>query len=233
MPRHPFSAPGLAALTLALGLAAGAGASAAQEPAPAKAGVARPAESTVGEIKREIKEHENPDEPNILEPQPSLAVWTVVVFAGLFLVLRRFAWGPLLEALQKREEHLEHVLNETERARNESEKLLAEHRQRMAAAEGEVRTLIEGARKNAQAAYDETVRKAQAEAEASKQRAERDIASARDQALADIRTKAADLAVSVAGKVLGKTITGDDHRRLVEAATHELPAANGRGGQPS
>ena len=55
-------------------------------------------------------------EPNILEPQPSLAIWTVVVFVGLLLVLGRFAWKPLLEALHQREDHLEHVLHDTERA---------------------------------------------------------------------------------------------------------------------
>src|SRR4051794_38939618 len=62
-------------------------------------------------------------QPNILEPQPSLAIWTVVVFVGLLLVLGRFAWRPLLDALQQREAHLEHVLHDTERARNEAEAL--------------------------------------------------------------------------------------------------------------
>ncbi len=69
--------------------------------------------------------------PNILEPQPSLAIWTVVVFLGLLLVLGRFAWKPLLNALHQREEHLEHCLLQTERARNESEQLLAEHRRQL------------------------------------------------------------------------------------------------------
>ena len=58
---------------------------------------------------------------NPLEPQPSLAIWTLVVFVGVLLVLGRYAWKPLLAALHNREKHLEHVLLEAERARNESE----------------------------------------------------------------------------------------------------------------
>ena len=143
-------------------------------------------------------------------------------------MLGRFAWKPLLAALHQREEHLEHVLHETERARNESEQLLAEHRRRLAAAEDQVRALIEEARKNATAAADEIVKKAQAEAEAVPQRAERDIGTARDQALSEIWSKTADLAVSVAGKVLDKSLTEDDHRRLIDAAVGELPESGRR-----
>ena len=65
----------------------------------------------------------------------------------------------------------------------------------------------------------------QAEAEASRQRAERDIASARDQALVEIWSKTAELAVTVAGRVLARDLGPDEHRRLIEVAINELPAA--------
>jgi F-type H+-transporting ATPase subunit b len=257
MPRHPKLAPGPATLALCLGLAlvSAPRPTAAQE--PAKAHPAAPAaakgsaaphapaashaeskieqiEESVREAEHEIAAHEVHGAPNPLEPQPNLAIFTVVVFLGLLFVLGRFAWRPLLQALHRREEHLEHVLLETERARNESEQLLAEHRAQMAAAQDQVRALIEEARRNAQQAADEIVRKAQGEADASRQRAERDIAAARDQALSEIWTKAADLAVSAAAKVLDRSLTEDDHRRLFDAAVGALPevqaTANGRGG---
>ena len=74
--------------------------------------------------------------------------------------------GRLSKALHQREEHMEHVLLDAERARNESERLLAEHRKQMAAAADQVRALIDEARRDAQATADEIIRKAQAEAEA-------------------------------------------------------------------
>jgi F-type H+-transporting ATPase subunit b len=177
--------------------------------------------------------------PNFLESQPSLAIWTVVVFIGLLLVLGRFAWKPLLAALHQREEHLEHVLLDTERARNEAEALLAEHRRLMAEAQDKVRAMIDQARHEAQAAADEVTRKAQEETEAARHRAERDIATARDQALVELWSKTAELAVSVAGKVLARDLGPDEHRRLIDTAVGELPAApsahNGhrQGGAPA
>jgi F-type H+-transporting ATPase subunit b len=173
---------------------------------------------------------------NPLEIKPALAVWTLVVFLLLLYVLGRFAWKPLLAALHSREQHLEHVLLETERARNESEANLAEHRKLMLRAGDEVRGIMEKARKEAEAAAEQLIKQAQGEAELSKQRAQRDIASARDQALAEIWEKTADMAVSVAGKVLSKQLSETEHRRLLEAAINELPAqpaANGHGGKRS
>ena len=166
-----------------------------------------------------------PADPDILEPQPKLAIWTLLVFLILLGVLYKFAWGPLSEALHHREEHLEHTLLETERARDEGERLLAEHRRQMEQAADQVRALLDEARREAEANKAEIGRAAQAEAEATKQRAERDIATARDQALIAIWNRTADLAVTAAGRVLARELSPDDHRRLVETALNELPAA--------
>lgn len=166
--------------------------------------------------------------PDILEPQPTLAFWTLIVFIGLLLVLGRFAWKPILEALHQRESHLEHVLLDAEKARNESEQLLVEHRRLMAQAAEQVQSLLADARRDAHATTEEILRKAQEESEATKKRAEHDIETARDQALDEIWTKAADLAVNVATKVLGRDLSEEDHRRLVTSAIQDLPDSPAR-----
>jgi F-type H+-transporting ATPase subunit b len=240
MPRQLILALGLAAAMVASGSPARPGAAA--ESPPASASEAQLAAEAVADEGASVGHHgpaghETEAQPNILEPQPSLAIWTVVVFLGLLFVLGRFAWKPLLDALHQREEHLEQVLHDTERARNEAEQLLAEHRRLMAEAQETVRAMLEEARREAQAAAEEISREAQADAEAARQRAERDIASARDQALLELWSKAADLAVTVAGRVLARDLGPDEHRRLIELATNELPAApavtNGHGGVPA
>jgi F-type H+-transporting ATPase subunit b len=183
----------------------------------------------------EKTEHAPADSDNPMKAEPTLAIWSLVVFVLLLAVLTKFAWKPLIHALHEREKHLEHVLHETERARNESESLLSEHRKQMAHAADEVRGLLEKARQDAQKTGEQIVKLAQTEADAAKQRAQRDIGAARDQALAEIWEKTADMAVSVAGRVLSKELTETDHRRLLDVAISELPAApgaNGRGGKP-
>lgn len=162
---------------------------------------------------------------NPMEVQPSLALWTFVVFLGLVFVLGRYAWKPLLQALHQREEHVEHCLLQTEKARNESEQLLAEHRRLMAQTDEQVRSILEKAARNAQANAEEILKQAQAEAEASRERAQREIATARDQALAEIWHRTADLSVAVAGRVLSRQLSDDDHRRLLDMAIQELPSA--------
>jgi F-type H+-transporting ATPase subunit b len=212
----------LGALLLCLGLLTGAPARqalAADEPAAAAghAGGAGHAE----------------EKPSILKADVVLGISTLVVFLLLLFVLRKFAWGPLQKALHEREEYLEKTFEGAERARAEAERILAEHRNQMAKVAEEVRALIDKAHRDAEAASTDIIRKAQAEAEAARQRAEREIGNARDQAIVEIWNKAAELAVSVASKVLTRELNEADHRRLIEVATNELPAspavANGHG----
>jgi F-type H+-transporting ATPase subunit b len=175
------------------------------------------------------------ERPNPMKVEPTLTLWTIVVFVALLLLLSRFAWKPLAHALHQREEHLEHCLLQTEKARNESEELLAEHRRLMAQADDRVRALIDQAHKDASAGAEEIIKAAHAQAEAARDRAQRDIATARDQALAEIWSQTANVAVSVAGRVLAKDLSADEHRRLLDLAIKELPASsastNGHGGQ--
>ena len=212
-----------AALWLVLG-AVMACASSAQEPhtkATPPAGVHHPTES---ETRVANAEQAISDEiPNPVKAEPALVVWTTVVFFGLLFLLGKYAWTPLMTALHDREHGLERTLEETERARHESEKILAEHRALMAKAGDDVRAILDKARADAQLAADQIVKAAQAEAEASRQRAVRDINTAKDQALTEIWTKSAEVAVSVAGRVLSKQLGEDDHRRLLDAAILELP----------
>jgi F-type H+-transporting ATPase subunit b len=214
--------------------ALGAQQKAEQEAAPAHAPSA-PQDSAGGAAgKHAAREtHSSSKDVNPLKVEPTLAFWTLVVFLGLFFVLGKYAWKPLMDALHRREEHLEHVLLETERARNDSEALLAEHHRLMAKAAEDVRNILDKGRLEAQAAAEQIVKQAQGEAETARDRAQREIASARDQALAEIWTKTADIAVSVAGRVLEKQLSGEDHRRLLDQAIQALPEVakhNGHGG---
>ena len=169
-------------------------------------------------------------EPNILEFKPSLMITTLIVFLCLTAILWKFAWGPLAEALTERERKQKEIIGAAESARSESAQLLAVHKRQMDAAAEQVRKMLDDARRQSDANAAAILQKAAAEAEATRERAEREIGTAKDQALSEIWSKTADLAVAVAGKVLSREISGDDHRRLVAAAVSELPTANGRGG---
>ena len=112
----------LSVLAVIVGLLAAGRASAAQEAhAAAAAADARQeahAPAAAGSHEAAGAEHgSSAEDSNPLKPEPTLAIWTFVVFVGLMFVLGRFAWKPLLVALHERERHMQHVLEETERRR--------------------------------------------------------------------------------------------------------------------
>src|SRR5262245_50268704 len=63
---------------------------------------------------------------NIFEPRYDLGIWTIVVFLGLFFILRKYAWGPMIEGLAKREENIKGALEEAKKARKEAENIQAD-----------------------------------------------------------------------------------------------------------
>lgn len=155
--------------------------------------------------------------------QAPLAIWSFVVFMVLISLVTKIGWKPIVKAMHDREHHMEACLHDTEKARNEAEGLLRQYKSEMASASDKIKSLLDEARRDAQHTSDEMIRKAQTESDLLKDRAQRDIAQARDEALVDIWSKAADLSVQVAGKVLQKNLTDDDQKRLVELSAAELP----------
>jgi F-type H+-transporting ATPase subunit b len=154
-----------------------------------------------------------------------LGVWTIVVFLGLLFILTRYAWKPMLEGLEQRERTIAAAVEDAKKAREEAAELrrqMAEERQR---AHDEVRRLIEEARRDAERLAEE--RKAQADAaiEADRERLRREIAIARDQALKEIMTQAAQLATLISSKVIRRQLTVEDHRALVDEALADMNRA--------
>ena len=160
--------------------------------------------------------------PGIFSGDIFTAVFTLVVFLVVLLILSKWAWGPILTGLQKREEHIRRAIESAEKNQVEAEKNLAEYRQQLAQAKDESRAIIEKGRAEAIRLAEEFGQKAQAEAQSLRAQAERDINSAKNQALREIYQQTTDLATEMAGAILGKTLNPEDHRALLQEALHKL-----------
>lgn len=161
-----------------------------------------------------------------LTVDPDLALWTFAVFAILLLVLWKFAWGPISEGLDKREQRIADEIASAERSNQEAKQLLAEYERKLAAAQDEIRALLDEARRDAEQTQQEMLAKAAADAEGVKQRARREIETATDQALKALAEHSAKLAVELAGKILHAELSPERHARLVEEAMTKLPASS-------
>jgi F-type H+-transporting ATPase subunit b len=170
----------------------------------------------------ELKKEKEPNIGDLAGLSWDLALWTVVVFLLLLFILRKVAWKPMLEGLQKREENIKSALEEAKRAHEESLKLRAEMTAQMAAAQDKVKATLDEARKDAQSMADDLINKAKSEITAERQRLNREVALARDQALEAISTHTAELATLVASKALGRGVAIDDQDRLIHEALADL-----------
>jgi len=160
-----------------------------------------------------------------LSVDPDLAIWTVVVFIVLLVVLKKFAWGPILHGLETREKSIADHIAQAERNHQEARALLAQYEQKLAAAANEVRELMEEARRDAEHARQAILAEAKAGADAEKARALRDIEAAADAALESLAERSAQLAVDLAGKILQAKLSAADHARLIQEAMARFPAS--------
>jgi F-type H+-transporting ATPase subunit b len=167
--------------------------------------------------------------PQIFTPvRIDLAVWTLVVFLLLLFVLSRYAWNPMLGALQKREENVRSAIDEAKRARDEAHQIREQLSSERAKIAEETRAAIEAARKDAQLLRESMLSQAKADIQAERDRLRREIDSARDQALKQLWDQTAQLATLVSAKAIRRQLTPDDHRRLVDEALADLGQTGAR-----
>ena len=154
-----------------------------------------------------------------------LAIWTAVVFLILLLVLGKFAWGPIRDGLDRREQGIADQVSEAERHNQEAKELLAQYGQKLADAQAEIRKMIEQGRRDADEIGRQIVAKAREDAEGEHQRALREIEEATAGSLKELSELSATLAVELAGKIVGAELKPEDHAQLIAGAVAEFPGA--------
>ena len=154
----------------------------------------------------------------------SLIFWELISFGILFWVLYKYAFPPILETLETRERKIRESLDQAEQSRATAELKLKEYETKLQAASKEAEALMVEAKNKAQRLLDENQQKLRADSERIKEEATQDIERERRKALADIKSQTADLAMLVAEKVIGRSLSDDDHRRFAQEALAEVSA---------
>jgi F-type H+-transporting ATPase subunit b len=158
----------------------------------------------------------------LVSPNVGLMIWTLLAFGITLFVLNKVAFPRIAEALDKRRKAIEDSIEHAEQAKREADGLLEEYRARLREAREQADDIVVRARKAAEGLADE------AKAAATKQREEllaatrRDIEAETRRALEEIRKEVADLTLIATEKVTRKSLTPDDHRRLIEEALGEV-----------
>jgi F-type H+-transporting ATPase subunit b len=147
------------------------------------------------------------------------ALWTVLAFFVLLIVLGKFAWRPLLANLRARAEHISHQIQSAQDTRHQAEKLLEDHRQQGL-------QVIEDATEQAMLKGRELTKKAQQDVGEVKRKSQEDIKNACAEFSEQMWHQAGDIALSVGSEVLGRTITKGDNERLIDEAVEKIRQEN-------
>src|SRR5688500_17234939 len=162
----------------------------------------------------------------LVSPDIGLMIWTLLVFGISFWILGKFVFPRIAEALDRRQKAIEDSIDTAGKIRKEADEILAEYRERLAEARGQADEIVARARKTGEAAENEIVAEARGKREEMMEQTRRDIEAETRRAIQEIRAEVADLTVMATEKVTRKSLTGEDHKRLVEDALSELDFAS-------
>jgi F-type H+-transporting ATPase subunit b len=142
-------------------------------------------------------------------------IFQLSIFILLLVLLKIFAWGPLMGIMKQREDHISGEINAAEQSKVEAKNLLEEQRNLLKEARTDAQFLIENARKQGDIQREEIVVAARTESERIKENAKLEIEQQKEKAIAAIREQVASLSVLIASKVIEKELTAENQNELI------------------
>ena len=160
----------------------------------------------------------------LLTPALGTLVWSSIAFLVVLFLLKRFAWGPILSALQEREQRITDALGSAERARQEMAQLNSDNERLLREARAEREVILKDAREAAEKLVSDARLRAKEEAERDLALAKDAIAIERKAAIAELKSEAAALSVSIAEQLVRRELGQDDAQQaLVKKLMDESP----------
>jgi F-type H+-transporting ATPase subunit b len=155
-----------------------------------------------------------------------MAIYSFLVFLILLAVLYKFAWAPIAQALERREETIARQIDEARLASEKGAALLRQYESKLAAATDEARNIVAGARKDAELAKDRIVAEARDAAHKERERAVSEITVAKNQALDEIAQRSVQTAVSLASQLIRREVRPQEHEALIGDAISKFHNEN-------
>ena len=154
------------------------------------------------------------------------AIWTLIIFVIVVVVLGKFAWGPVLSLLKQREDFIHKSLSDAKRDRDEAEARLREYGSKLQSAQAEAVSIIDEARRDAERLRQELRERTRAEADSMIKNAERQIELETTRAVQQLREEAVNLSVTIASKILQRNISKEDNEKLIADALKQIETSS-------
>lgn len=154
----------------------------------------------------------------LLNPEIGLMVWTMVTFAGLAFVLAKYAWKPILAALDSREDSIRQNIRSAEESKRAAEDLRREYETRLAGVEAKTRELLGQAEAQARGLKDDLVRAAHSENAKLLEETRKKLGEEERRLARDLRAEMAQLSLHATEKMLRRGLDKPFQDRLVQEA---------------
>ena len=167
-------------------------------------------------------DHAAPGWDSLFSVDLGLAFWTVVTFLALLAILTRFAWKPLLGALDAREKGIQDDIDEARSQRDDAEELLDRYREQLAEGRRQAQALMAESREAAEQLRRELELRAREESREILASARREIERERDAAVEAVRRESVEVALAAASRLLGERLDAERDRQLVTGYIDDL-----------
>ena len=151
-----------------------------------------------------------------------LALWSLITFVLFLFVMKKLAWGPMIQGLDQREAGIRSAIAEAQENQRKSHALLADYEQKLKDAEKTVAEMVAEAKRDAERTSQDIVAKAEADVTALRDRATSDISQAKNTALAEVFSSVNSQVAAATERVLGRALNDDDQERLIQEALAEI-----------
>ena len=161
------------------------------------------------------QEHGEEGQGGLFDINVGVSFWTIVIFLSLLFILWKYAWGPILAAVDAREESIQKALDEAKERQTEAEKLLAEHREQLADARRQAQEIVAEGRSAGDTVRKEIEEKAREEGQSLIGRARQEIEREKDAALDSLRRESVELALAATARLIDEKVDSEKDKELV------------------
>lgn len=149
-------------------------------------------------------------------------IFQLAMFLILLALLRKYAFGPVMNIMKQREEHIANEIGSAELSNQEAKRLVEEQKDLLKQARIESQSLVENAKKIGEKQKEEIVLAGRAESERIKQAAMQEITQEKEQAITALREQVASLSVMIASKVIEKELNEKEQEKLIDDYIKEV-----------
>ncbi|MCH8567817.1 MAG: F0F1 ATP synthase subunit B [Balneolales bacterium] len=158
----------------------------------------------------------------LLNFEPGIVIWIFITFVVFIVLLKKLAWGPILKALEQREQSIQESLDSAEKAMKRAEEISAKNDEALKKAEVEAQRLRKEAKEEAEKIRVDIIEKARSEAEAAKNQILESIEQEKQKAMLELRNQVAELAIEATRRILNAELDQKKNKKLVDDFIDEL-----------